>query len=135
MNTEIILCSYVCGKAALQEATQYRMFLKGETSSVLTGYFFYLWTDFKFGFSLLHLDLTYTKLHHPKHIHRMSISGIYNCRITNRNIQNYRNTQPGGIPCTDASIHTNTHTQNHTCTFSLCMQCHTYKAQRSGNII
>lgn len=52
-----------------------------DTSSVLTGYYFcfLLWMDFKLSISLFHLDLTYNPTHHPKYIHRMSISGIYNC--------------------------------------------------------
>lgn len=41
--------------------------------------FFLLWMDFKLSISLFHLDLTYNPTHHPKYIHRMSISGIYNC--------------------------------------------------------
>lgn len=56
--------------------------------------------------------------------------------VTNETLKNYRNTLPGGIPCTDASKHTNARIQNRTCTqtFSLplCMLSHTYKAQRSG---
>lgn len=58
--------------------------------------------DFKFDFGLCDLILTYNTLHHPTHIRRMLISGIYNCWIYNGNMQSYRNTQPGGIPCTNA---------------------------------
>lgn len=80
MNIEIfiiyLLCSYKCGKAALQEATQYLVFFGGGDCLCFEWLFFAV--D-GLSFSLLHLDLTYTTLHHLKYIHRMSISGIYNC--------------------------------------------------------
>lgn len=52
--------------------------LEGDTSSVFDWFIFYDGRT-KFGFSRLHLDITYTLLHHRKYIHRMSVSGIYNC--------------------------------------------------------
>lgn len=43
-------------------------------------------------FNRLHLDHFFSSLHHWKYIHRISISGIYSCLITNKYRQDYCNT-------------------------------------------
>lgn len=43
-------------------------------------FLFFVLMDLKFDFGLFDLILTHNTLHHPlMHIHRMLISGIYNC--------------------------------------------------------
>lgn len=119
MNTEMgatfttyLLCSY---KAALQKATQHLMFLGGG-HLLFVDWFIFLncgWT--KFVFSLLHLDHTYTLycITGSTFTGRQSLGFT---TVTNGNLQNYRNTLPGGTPCTDA--HTCTHKIRHALIFS-----------------
>lgn len=74
------------------------MFLEGDTSSVFDWLtFYYGWT--KFGFSRLHLDLTCI----PYCITGSTFTGCQSLGFTtvfffisNGNLQNYRNTLPGG---------------------------------------
>lgn len=76
-------------------------------TDLLSCYYYFFMCLWAFDFHLLHLNLTCTPhCTAPSTSSGMSISGIYSCCITNRNMQNYRNTRPGGIPCTNAS---NTH--------------------------
>lgn len=120
-------------------------FLKME-SSVLTGYSFFV-IVVGFPVWLPHLDLTHNPTRHPEaHLSDVNLWDFTTVRTTVENVQNYRNilqnSWPGGIHCTDASLHTHIQTQRdvlhhtwrtHTCSLPLCMQCRTYKAQRSGN--